>query len=94
MESPVCIPIGSIFSIEQTIIQLSFLSLTTSISNSFQPATDSSMRTSLIGELCNPDLVISSNSFFVFAMPPPVPPKVNDGRMITGNPSFFRTFWA
>ena len=46
MESPVCTPIGSTFSIEQTMMQLSFLSRTTSISNSFQPSTDSSISTS------------------------------------------------
>ena len=39
MESPVCTPIGSRFSIEQMMMQLSFLSRTTSISNSFQPST-------------------------------------------------------
>ena len=45
IESPVCIPIGSIFSIEQIIMQLSFLSLTTSISYSFQPSKHSSTNT-------------------------------------------------
>ena len=39
MESPVCTPIGSRFSIEQTMMQLSVLSRTTSISYSFQPST-------------------------------------------------------
>src|SRR5712675_1826119 len=43
MESPVCTPIGSRFSIEQTMMQLSFLSRTTSISNSFQPSTDAAI---------------------------------------------------
>ena len=49
-ESPVCIPIGSIFSMEQIMIQLSFLSLTTSISNSFQPSKHSSTKTWLTGD--------------------------------------------
>ena len=40
IESPVWTPIGSMFSIEQTMMQLSALSRTTSISNSFQPSTD------------------------------------------------------
>ena len=40
MESPVCTPIGSTFSIEQMMMQLSAVSRTTSISNSFQPSTD------------------------------------------------------
>jgi hypothetical protein len=37
IESPVCTPIGSMFSIEQMMMQLSALSRTTSISYSFQP---------------------------------------------------------
>ena len=44
-ESPVWIPIGSIFSMEQIIMALSLLSLTTSISNSFHPSNDSSIWT-------------------------------------------------
>ncbi len=62
MESPVCTPIGSMFSMEQTMMQLSFLSRTTSISNSFQPSTDSSMRSSLVGERSRPSSQISTNS--------------------------------
>ena len=54
IESPVCVPIGSTFSIEQTIIQLSFLSLTTSISNSFQPSKHSSIKTWFSGDSANP----------------------------------------
>ena len=46
IESPVCTPIGSRFSIEQTMTTLSARSRITSSSNSFQPMTDSSMRTS------------------------------------------------
>src|SRR5260364_333989 len=38
IESPVCMPIGSRFSIEHTIMQLSRASRTTSNSNSFQPS--------------------------------------------------------
>ena len=49
MESPVWTPIGSMFSIEQMMMQLSFLSRTTSISYSFQPSTLSSTSTSLVG---------------------------------------------
>jgi hypothetical protein len=49
MESPVCTPIGSRFSIEQTMMQLSALSRTTSISYSFQPISDSSISSSLVG---------------------------------------------
>ncbi|MNL84489.1 hypothetical protein D3C87_2124700 [compost metagenome] len=54
IESPVCTPIGSMFSIEQTMMQLSFLSRTTSISYSFQPSTLSSTSTSLVGEASIP----------------------------------------
>ena len=47
IESPVWTPIGSRFSIEQTMMQLSLRSRTTSISNSFQPISDSSISSSL-----------------------------------------------
>ena len=49
IESPVCTPIGSTFSIEQMITQLSARSRITSSSNSFHPAIDSSTRISPIG---------------------------------------------
>ncbi len=62
IESPVWIPIGSRFSIEQMMMQLSALSRTTSISNSFQPIRLSSIRSSLVGERSMPRLQISSNS--------------------------------
>ena len=84
IESPVCTPIGSIFSIEQIIMQLSFLSLTTSISYSFQPKTDSSIKTSLIGEFDNPFSNVAINSFSLLTTPPPVPPSVKEGRRIAG----------
>jgi hypothetical protein len=45
-ESPVCTPIGSMFSIEQTITALSLRSRISSSSNSFQPRIDSSSSTS------------------------------------------------
>ena len=62
IESPVCTPIGSMFSIEQTMMQLSALSRTTSISYSFQPSTLSSMRTSVVGDRSRPRSTISLNS--------------------------------
>ena len=62
IESPVCTPIGSRFSIEQTMMQLSFLSRTTSISNSFQPSSDSSISNSCVGERSRPRLHRSMNS--------------------------------
>ncbi|MNV62141.1 hypothetical protein D3C71_1546730 [compost metagenome] len=62
IESPVCTPIGSRFSIEQTMMQLSAVSRTTSISNSFQPSTDSSTSTSVVGDSSRPRLTISISS--------------------------------
>ena len=62
MESPVWMPIGSRFSMEQTMMQLSRRSRTTSISNSFQPIIDSSISSSLVGEASRPRLQIVSNS--------------------------------
>ncbi len=61
-ESPVWMPIGSTFSIAQTMMQLSARSRTTSISYSFQPSTLSSTSTSLVGEASRPEPTICSNS--------------------------------
>ena len=90
IESPVWTPIGSTFSIEQIIMQLSVLSLTTSISYSFQPATDSSTRISFVGELSIPLEAIFLNSSRVFAIPPPVQPRLKEGLQITGSPTLSR----
>ena len=54
IESPVCTPMGSRFSMEQMMMQLSLLSRTTSISNSFQPMIDSSISSSRVGEASSP----------------------------------------
>ena len=62
MESPVCTPMGSRFSMEQITTQLSLRSRITSISNSFQPSSDSSISTSETGERSRPRATISSNS--------------------------------
>ena len=62
IESPVWTPIGSTFSIEQMITQLSPRSRITSSSNSFQPAIDSSIRISLIGLAARPLAASRSNS--------------------------------
>ena len=75
-ESPVCTPIASMFSIEQTMTTLSALSRTTSSSYSFQPSTDSSIRISVTGEYSRPRLAMVSNSCMLKANPPPVPPSV------------------
>ena len=62
IESPVCTPIGSKFSIEQMMTTLSSVSRITSISNSFQPMTDSSSRTWWMGEASRPRATSRSNS--------------------------------
>ncbi len=54
IESPVCTPIGSRFSIEQTTTTLSAWSRMTSSSYSFQPMIDSSRSTSVVGLSCSP----------------------------------------
>ena len=89
MESPVCTPIGSMFSMEQTTTKLSATSRMTSSSNSFQPITDSSISTSWTGLIVRPRRTTSWNSSMLYAMPAPTPPRVNDGRTMAGNPVAF-----
>ena len=84
-------PIGSKFSIEQIIMQLSSQSLTTSISYSFQPIRDSSIKSSLVGDSSSPFSQIFLNSAILYAIPPPVPPIVKEGLIIQGKPIFFWT---
>ena len=62
MLSPVCTPIGSMFSMEQTTTKLSAPSRITSSSNSFHPMTDSSMRISCTGLSSMPRVTTSRNS--------------------------------
>ena len=62
MLSPVWTPMGSTFSMAQTMMQLSARSRTTSISNSFQPSRLSSIKTSVTGERSSPRSTISRNS--------------------------------
>ena len=62
MESPVCTPMGSRFSMEQMITTLSLRSRMTSSSNSFQPSTDSSSITSVIMLASRPSAAMSSKS--------------------------------
>ena len=95
-ESPVWTPIGSMFSIEHTMTTLSAPSRITSSSNSPQPSTDSSIRTCPIGDAASPWATIRSNSSSLRAMPPPRPPRVNAGRMISGSPKSERASraWA
>ncbi len=76
IESPVWTPIGSKFSIEQMITQLSARSRITSSSYSFQPTTDSSMRISEMGLHSRPNEATCSNSSGVWAIPVPRPPRM------------------
>ena len=76
IESPVCTPIGSRFSMAQTMMQLSRASRTTSISNSFQPSSDSSSSAWPVGEASRARAASRSSSAASRAIPPPVPPSV------------------
>ena len=87
MLSPVCVPIGSMFSMLHTVMQLSAESRITSYSSSFHPTSDFSISTWLIGLAASPPATIASNSSSVSAMPPPVPPSVYAGRTTSGRPS-------
>ena len=94
MESPVCTPMASKFSIEQMITTLSAVSLITSSSYSFQPMSDSSTRISSVGDASIPAIDIRSYSSMLYAMPPPVPPRVKEGRMMAGKPTILMTLIA
>ena len=83
-ESPVCTPIGSMFSIEQTTTTLSLASRMSSSSNSFQPMMLCSSRTSWVGLASRPAPAMRRRSASSRAMPDPRPPRVKDGRMTTG----------
>jgi len=84
MESPVCTPIGSKFSIEQTTTQLSARSRMTSSSYSFHPAIDRSIRISETGLASSPSPAMRIRDSPSWAMPVPRPPRMNEGRTITG----------
>ena len=84
IESPVCTPMASKFSIEQTTTTLSAWSRITSSSNSFQPATDCSIRISDTGLVARPCSATRRISSAFDAMPVPPPPRMNDGRTMSG----------
>ena len=84
IESPVCTPIGSRFSIEQTITTLSARSRMTSSSYSFQPRIDSSISTSVVGLAASPAPAIRRSSSSSCAKPEPTPPMVKLGRTTSG----------
>ncbi len=84
IESPVCTPMGSKFSMEQTTTTLSFLSRISSSSYSFQPRMDSSRSTSVVGERVRPCPAMRRSSSSSWAKPEPAPPMVKEGRTTTG----------
>ena len=63
---------------------LSLRSRMISSSYSFQPSTDCSTSTSPRGLCCRPHSSLLSNSSAFQAIAAPEPPRVNDGRRITG----------
>ena len=84
IESPVCTPMGSKFSIEQITTQLSARSRMTSSSYSFQPAMERSIRISEMGLAARPVPAMRTKPVSSWAIPVPAPPRMNDGRTITG----------
>ena len=63
MDSPVWMPIGSMFSMLQMVMQLSLASRMTSYSNSFQPRTLSSTRTWWMRDRFRPISAMSPDLF-------------------------------
>ena len=86
MESPVCTPMGSRFSIEQTTTQLSARSRMTSSSYSFQPAIERSMRICEMGLAARPSAAARASSSRSWAVPVPAPPRMKLGRTMSGKP--------
>ena len=78
MESPVWMPMGSKFSMLQTVMQLSKASRTTSYSSSFHPFSDLSMIT--CEECAKAVLVSESSSSSLVAKPDPRPPRAYAAR--------------
>ena len=87
MESPVWMPIGSMFSMAQMMTTLSFLSRSSSSSYSFQPIKALSIMTSWIGDASSPRLSISSKSSGLWIIPAPAPPSVKEALMTKGKPN-------
>ncbi len=84
--SPVWMPMGSMFSMQQMITALSARSRITSYSNSFQPSMDCSISTCPTGLASRPRRTTAWNSSALRAMPAPLPPRVKLGRTIAGSP--------
>ncbi len=86
MESPVWTPIGSRFSMLQTVMQVPVASRITSYSSSLQPTSERSTSTWPIGEAARPAATVSVYCASLSQMPPPVPPRVKAGRTTRGRP--------
>ena len=84
IDSPVCMPRGSKFSIDATVKHRSLLSLIHSNSISFQPLRLSSTR--ICGAKVNALSANSRKDFSSGQMPEPSPPSAYAERTITGNP--------
>ena len=84
IESPVCTPIGSRFSIEQTITTLS-ARVAHDLELVLLPAEDRLLEEHLGGRAGGrPAPAMRRRSFSSYAIPEPVPPMVNDGRTTIG----------
>ena len=86
IESPVCTPMGSKFSIEQMMMTLSLVSRITSSSNSFHPSTDSSISASCTGDISRPRAKHLGHLFAIVGNAAARAAQRERGRMITGNP--------
>ena len=86
MESPVCTPMASKFSMLQTTTTLSAWSRIISSSYSFQPSTLCSIKHSWVGDWSSAHWTWRSNSDSSKQTLPPVPPMVKLGRRIAGIP--------
>mmetsp|Transcript_44556 Transcript_44556/g.90013 ORF Transcript_44556/g.90013 Transcript_44556/m.90013 type:complete len:273 (+) Transcript_44556:2650-3468(+) len=84
MESPVCTPKGSKFSMLHTVMQLSLASRTTSYSTSFHPRRSWSIR--IWSDTLNAFSARSLSSTSLSAKPDPSPPNANAARTNTGYP--------
>ena len=82
IESPVCTPSGSKFSMLHTVTQLSIWSRTTSYSTSFQPSMDFSM--SSWGDTARALVASASSSPASWQMPLPRPPSAKAARAMSG----------
>mmetsp|Transcript_43481 Transcript_43481/g.63729 ORF Transcript_43481/g.63729 Transcript_43481/m.63729 type:complete len:268 (+) Transcript_43481:2598-3401(+) len=89
IESPVCTPRGSKFSMLHTVMQLSAASRTTSYSTSFHPFRHFSTR--ICGARLKAFVAISRRCASSRQMPEPRPPSAKAERIMMGNPMWWAT---